>query len=85
MLGENAGWLIGFGVAFAIIVVVVVIVASILALANKIGKQARAAIDALDQGRANTLPLWDLHHTNEAAKGILEDAQKARKHLEAQP
>lgn len=85
MLGENAGWLIGFAVAFVIIVVVVIIVASILALANRIGKQARAAIDALDAGRVNTLPLWDLHHTNEAAKGILDDARKAREHLEAQP
>lgn len=85
MLAENTGWLIGFGVAFAIIVVVVVIVASILALAKKIGSQARDAIDALDQGRTNTLPLWDLHHTNSAVKGILDDARKARQHLEAQP
>lgn len=84
MLGENAGWLIGFAVAFVIIVVVVIIVAAILSLANRIGKQARHAIDALDQSRTNTLPLWDLHHTNESVKGILVDAQKAREHLEAQ-
>lgn len=78
------GWWIGFGVGFSIIVVVVIIVASILALANKIGRQAREAIRALEAGRVNTLPLWDLHHTNEAVKGILNDAQKARAQLEGQ-
>jgi predicted PurR-regulated permease PerM len=84
MLAENTGWLVGFAVAFAIIVVVVVIVASILALANKIGKQAREAIRALEQGRVNTQPLWDLHHTNESLKAILDDAQRVRETVEAQ-
>lgn len=84
MLAEHTGWLIGFVVGFTVIVVVVIIVASILALANRIGTQARAAIEALDQSRANTLPLWDLHHTNEAVKGIVDNARTAREHLEAQ-
>lgn len=84
MIADNLGWFIGFAIAFAIIVVVVVIVASILALANKIGRQAREAIRALEQGRLNTLPLWDLHHTNESLKGIVDGAQQARAHMEAQ-
>lgn len=84
MISENLGWFIGFAVAFAIIVVVVVIVATILALANKIGRQAREAIRALEQGRQNTVPLWDLHHTNESLKGIVDGAQQARAYMEAQ-
>lgn len=72
------GWYVGFAIAFAIIVVVVVIVASILALAERIGRQALAATDALNAARISTLPLWDLHWTNDAAQGILDDLEAAR-------
>lgn len=69
------GWYLGFAIAAAIIVVVVIIVAAILRLAERIGKQARTAVDVIDRGRINTLPLWDVHWTNQAAEGILNDMQ----------
>lgn len=72
------GWYLGFAIGFAIIVVVVVIVAAILTLAERIGKQAQEAIEALEQGRMNTLPMWDLAHTNEHAQGVLLSLQQAR-------
>lgn len=80
--GSTFGWYVGLTIAFAIIVVVVVIVASILTLANKIGRQAAAAIQALDAGRNNTLPLWDIQKVNDNARGILESARRARRVLE---
>lgn len=75
-------WYIGFAIGFAVIVVVVVIVANILNLASKIRGQAQDAIDALDAGQANSLPLWDIGVTNQAARSVLGSARKARKVVE---
>jgi hypothetical protein len=77
--GDNAGWYIGIGIGFAIIVVVVILVATILALAARIGGQAREAISGLDDARQTTLPLWELRATNKSAEGILEAAKSARR------
>lgn len=79
--GHLFGWFVGLGIGFAIVLVVVVIVATILATASRISGQARAAIRALDQGRVNTLPLWDVAETNRSLKGIVTAAQAARKGL----
>lgn len=80
--GSTFGWYVGLSIAFTVIVVVVVVVATILQLANKIGRQAAAAIDALDVGRQNTLPLWDVQQTNDGVQGILMAARTAREVLE---
>ncbi|HVM35328.1 MAG TPA: hypothetical protein VM784_08295 [Actinomycetota bacterium] len=72
------GWYLGLAIAFTVIVVVVVVVAVILAMAARISRQALDAIAALDEGRANSLPLWDVQKINESAKGILEAAKAAR-------
>jgi hypothetical protein len=69
------GWYLGLAIAFTVIVVVVAV---ILAMAARISRQALDAIAALDEGRANSLPLWDVQKINESAKGILEAAKAAR-------
>lgn len=76
------GWYVGFAVGFAVIVVVVVIVATILNLASKISQQAQDAVEALDDGQANSLPMWDVSATNRIATAILRNARKARSAVE---
>lgn len=79
--GHMFGWYVGFAIAFAVIVVVVVLVASILTLARRIEVQAQMAIQTLDDGRVNTLPLWDVNKVNDSARSILVGLQSARQAL----
>lgn len=81
-VGHNDGWYLGLGIGFAIVVVVVVIVASILALAARIGAQAREGIDAMDEARATTLPIWEVQKTNTLLTGIWRTAEAARASLQ---
>ncbi len=78
------GWYLGFAIAFAVIVVVVIVVAAILALAHRIGKQAREGIFILEQAQNTTLPLWEMRHTNSAVESMFESMRSARRVLEGQ-
>ena len=80
--GHNHWWYIGLGIGFAIVVVVVIIAASILGLAARIGAQAREAIDAMDQAREVTLPVWEVQKTNVALTAIWRAAEAARQSLQ---
>lgn len=81
MFGAEAvltGWYIGFVIALVVISVVVVLAAMILGLARRIGVQAEAITHALDDGRVNTLPLWEVDKVNEELRLIIRDAEQAR-------
>ncbi len=80
--GHNTGWYIGIGIGFAIVVVVVVVAATILALASRIGAQAREGIDVMDRARAVTVPVWEVQKTNVALTGIWKAAAAARESLQ---
>jgi hypothetical protein len=80
--GHNTWWYIGLGIGFAIVVVVVVIAASILALASRIGGQAREGIEAMDEARVATLPVWEVQKTNVLLTGMWRAAEAARKSLQ---
>lgn len=82
--GHNFWWYFGLTVGFAVVLVVVIIAASILALAAKIGAQARTAIDAMDKARENTLAVWEVQQTNVSLTGIWRAAEAAREALENQ-
>ena len=84
MLGEVAltGWYVGYAITAVVIAIVVVLVASILGLARRIGVQAKAITAALDEGRINTLPLWDVDKVNGGVRSIIKSAQTARAVLE---
>lgn len=75
-------WYIGLAIGFAIVVVVVVIAASILASAARIDAQAREGIDAMDEARVNTLPIWEVQTTNSLLTTIWKTAEAARESLE---
>ena len=72
------GWYIGFVIGLVVISVVVILVAIILGLARRIGVQAAAVVAALDEGRINTLPMWEVDKINEELRGIVRNAEQAR-------
>lgn len=76
--GHMFGWYLGLVIGFAVVAVVVVVVATILTLAARIARQADLATEALDVGRVNTLPLWDVQKTNNAVRAIIQAARTAR-------
>ncbi|MGI8407372.1 MAG: hypothetical protein ACR2L3_02550 [Actinomycetota bacterium] len=76
--GHLFGWILGLIIGFTVVAVVVVVVATILTLAARIAKQANMATEALDAGRVNTLPLWDVQKTNDAVRAIIKAARTAR-------
>jgi hypothetical protein len=78
---EHAGWYIGLGIGFLIVAVVVVLVATILTLASRIGSQARTGIEAMDEARGATLPVWEIQKINSSATAIWRAAESARKLL----
>lgn len=81
--GHNTWWYVGLGIGFAIVVVVVVIAASILALAARIGAQAREGIELMDEARVTTLPVWEVQRTNVTLTGIWRAAESVRQSLAA--
>jgi len=78
---EYVGWYVGLGIGFTVVAVVVVLVALILTLASRIGAQARMGIEAMDDARAATLPVWEIQHINSSATAIWRAAESARKLL----
>ncbi len=78
---EHVGGYVGLGIGFLIVVVVVVLVATILTLASRIGSQARTGIEAMDEARAATLPVWEIQKINSSATAIWRAAESARKLL----
>ncbi len=78
------GWYVGYAIAFVVLVIVVVLVATILGLARRIGVQALAATEGLDQARINTLALWDVDKINGGVRSIISSAEEARAALEGE-
>jgi Sec-independent protein translocase protein TatA len=78
-------WYLGLTLGFIVVVAVVVIVAAILTFASRIGEQARTAIEALEQVRDSTAPLWEVRKTNASAVAILGAARAARGALAGPP
>lgn len=72
------GWYVGFVIALVVITVVVILAGMILGLARRIGVQAEQITSALDEGRVNTLPLWEVDKVNEELSLIIRDAEAAR-------
>jgi ABC-type multidrug transport system fused ATPase/permease subunit len=77
------GWYIGFAIAIVVIGIVVILVASILVLARRIGEQAVRIDESLNDGRANTLALWDVANVNDELNQIVRRAATARSVLES--
>ena len=76
------GWYVGFIIALVVLVIVVALVGIILGLARRIGVQALAATEALDESRINTLGLWEVDKINGGVRSIIRNAEEARGALE---
>lgn len=76
------GWWVGYAIGVVVITLVVAEVAAILTLAGRIGKQAAAITEALDDSRVHTLGLWDVEKANKSVRSIIFSAQQARSVLE---
>jgi len=76
-----AGWYVGYVIGAVVITLVVVLVATILVLARRIGLQARAIEEALEESRVNTLPLWAVDEVTRALRRITRSAAQARSAL----
>ncbi len=84
MLAEAvlSGWWVGYVIGLVTITAVVVLVAMILTLARRIGLQAIAITEALEESRVNTEPLWDVGKANTSLRTIVTGAAQARGVLE---
>ena len=78
---DLTGWWIGLIIGFVVVVVVVVVVGALLALASRIGGQARESVQALEVARSNTRSIEELKRTNSTLQSILRGARSARQAL----
>ncbi|HWF49413.1 MAG TPA: hypothetical protein VG294_02120 [Solirubrobacteraceae bacterium] len=81
-VGSTHWWFIGIGIGFAIVVVVVIVASTILALAGRIGNQAKEGIVVMDEARQFTVPVWQVQRTNALLTVIWKSAEAARESLE---
>ncbi len=75
----STGWDIGFVLGIVVVLVVATIVIVIVALALRISKQARAAVEGVEQVRAQTTELAGISRVNDSGVRILHSARALRK------
>jgi Na+-transporting NADH:ubiquinone oxidoreductase subunit NqrF len=75
------GWYVGYVIAAVVIVLVVILVAVILSQVRKIGQQAAAVVDVLDDVRKNTTSIPAVATLNQALLSVVQHAATARKAL----
>ena len=75
----STGWDIGFVLGIVVVLVVATIVVVIVALALRIAKQAQAAVDGVEQVRAQTTQLAGISRVNDSGVRILHSARALRK------
>ena len=79
LIGASTGWGIGLVLGIIVVVVAAGIVITIVALAQKIAKQARAAVDGVEKVREQTVELNNVGRINDSGVRILHSARALRK------
>jgi hypothetical protein len=77
----DAGWTVGFTVGIVVVLVVVALVVPILLLARRIGGQAQAIDDSLQEAVRNTAALALLRTTIDHAGVIVAGLERGRHRL----
>jgi Flp pilus assembly protein protease CpaA len=77
--GVFTGWVIGLVVGVLVTLVAAGIVITIVMLANRIAKQAAAAVAGVEQVRAQTEALSGIDRINDSGVRILHSARALRK------
>jgi hypothetical protein len=79
IIADTTAWYVGLGLGVIVVIVAVTIVVTILALASRIDRQARTAVEAVDAIRAQTEGLSGIARINESGVRILHSARALRK------
>ena len=83
--GSTTGWKVGYVITIVVVLVVVLVVVAlvvpILLLAHKIGGQASAIDESLQQSVTNTAGLAQLHTTIDHATEIIGGLNRGRQRL----
>ena len=75
----SAGWPIGLALGIVVILIAATIVITIVALAMRIAKQAKAAEEAVEVVRQQTVELGGIGRINDSGVRILHSARALRK------
>jgi uncharacterized membrane protein len=79
LIASSTGWIVGIVLGVVVILVAAVIVIAIVALAQRIQGQAKAAEGAVEQLRAQTSELPGIARINDSGVRILHSARALRK------
>jgi hypothetical protein len=79
LIGVSTGWVIGLVLGVVVTLVAAAIVITIVMLANRIAKQARAAVEGVEKVRAQTTELDGIARINDSGVRILHSARALRK------
>ena len=79
VVGASTGWTIGLVLGVVVVLVAAAIVITIVALAMRIAKQARAAVEGVDRVREQTTALDGVGQINDSGVRILHCARALRK------
>ena len=78
---DHTGWVVGYTIGIVVVLVVVALVVPILMLAHKIGTEAQAIDDSLNDSVDNTAALNNLNATNTMAINVIEGLKRGRERL----
>jgi uncharacterized membrane protein len=78
-LAASTGWTVGIALGIVVILIAAAIVITIVALAQRIAKQARTAVQGVEAVRAQTTQLNDIGRINDSGVRILHSARALRK------
>jgi hypothetical protein len=78
-IGATTGWYVGLALGIVVILVAAAIVIAIVALARRIARQARTAVDGVGAVRAQTDALEGIARINDSGVRILHSARALRK------
>ena len=79
VIGASTGWGVGLVLGVVVVLVAAAIVITIAVLAARIAKQARTAVEGVEQVRAQTAELGGIAQINDSGVRILHSARALRK------
>ena len=81
VLALSSGWYVGWAIGLVVVVVAAVLLVTIIALGQRITRQASDIERALAGARTNTDPLWEVRATNHAIDRVTRGLAAAREML----
>ena len=79
VLAASTGWTVGLVLGIVVVIVAAGLVIAVVALAQRIAGQARAAVDGVEAVRAQTDALAGIARINDSGVRILHAARALRK------